>query len=292
MPDITVLVDKTVKLPDESPRITLKQPLAYDNAKAHTVMIRAVNRDGTDADLTGVGVNASMLRADGQTVFPINGSTDGNVAFVILPASCYLVPGRFKLTLNLTLLTDPEGVDDFSTETSYTKGALVVHEGVVYRFTTDHAAGAWTGNDAVLDSATRTALWVEGNVERNISTDIIDPGTPVTNIEGIIETAQTAAQAAASAAAEAIEAAQEAEGYTDAIAPDYADVVFPVASGAQLCWHEGTLYVSSQTITTAEAWDADHWTETDVSSELARCIRISGPDIATVAEAKTYLDID
>lgn len=38
--------------------------------------------------------------------------------------------------------------DEFSSSTAYTKGTMVMKESVLYRFTADHAAGAWTGSDA------------------------------------------------------------------------------------------------------------------------------------------------
>lgn len=292
MPEIYCIVNRTVKLSEPSGKVTLQQPLAYDNALAHAIRVTVVQDDGTPEYLEDISAVGSFVRSDGKTVTPIMGTVAGDTAEIILPASCYVSPGRFKCTLNLCRLTDADGVDAFDPTESYDPGDLVTYGGIVFEFTAAHE-GAWTGEDVALKTdAARTVLWVEGTVERNITNDLIDPGTPVGNIPQAIANAQAAATSAASAAADAIEAAQEAEGYTDAIAPDYADVVFPVASGAQLCWHEGTLYVSAQTITTAEAWNSDHWTETDVSSELARCIRISGPDIATVAEAKTYLDID
>lgn len=36
---------------------------------------------------------------------------------------------------------------DFASNVAYSQGDYVTHEGVFYRFTSDHAAGAWTGND-------------------------------------------------------------------------------------------------------------------------------------------------
>lgn len=52
----------------------------------------------------------------------------------------------------------------------------------------------------------RTAMWVEGYVEKNTSEDILDPGTPVTNIDQVIAEATAAAEAADDAAAAAIAA--------------------------------------------------------------------------------------
>lgn len=37
---------------------------------------------------------------------------------------------------------------DFSAETAYSAGQYVWYSGALYRFTSDHAAGAWTGTDA------------------------------------------------------------------------------------------------------------------------------------------------
>ena len=126
---------------------------------------------------------------------------------------------------------------------------------------------------------------MEGYVEKNVTGTIIDPGTPVGNITQAIATANAAATSAASAAAEAFEAASEAEEYADSIAPNYADVEFPVAAGGQLCWHEGALYVSLVDISSAENWTSAHWAATDVSTEIGKRV------VATTAETRTYLGI-
>lgn len=42
----------------------------------------------------------------------------------------------------------PEIAPLFSPNSAYTKGDCVIHEAVLYKFTANHAAGAWTGNDA------------------------------------------------------------------------------------------------------------------------------------------------
>lgn len=177
MADVYCIVRRTVKITEEAPVVTLKRPLAYDNAYAHAVEVTLLNDDDTPADLTGAGVVATMLRADGRGVFPINGTITGNIAQVILPPACYVVPGRIKLTVNLAKPTSPAGVDAFSASTAYSKGDLVVVNGVVYRFTDDHPQGEWTGTDAVPDSTIRTILWVDGTAERNTSKELVDPGS-------------------------------------------------------------------------------------------------------------------
>ena len=54
--------------------------------------------------------------------------------------------------------------------------------------------------DVTNGGKTRTALWVNGTVERKNSTSIVDPGTPVTNYETIIANANAAAERANAAA--------------------------------------------------------------------------------------------
>lgn len=207
--DVYCIVRRTVKITEEAPVVTLKRPLAYDNAYAHAVEVTLINDDDTPADLTGAGVVATMLRADGRGVSPINGTITGNIAQVILPPACYVVPGRIKLTVNLAKPTSPAGVDAFSASTAYSKGDLVVVNGVVYRFTDDHPQGEWTGTDATPDSTVRTIIWVEGTAERNTSAEMVDPGSSY-GITAAIGEANAAAASATQAASLATQAAQEA----------------------------------------------------------------------------------
>lgn len=163
MAEINCIINQTVLMSEPTKKIHLREPLAYNNANAHAMRVTVFNDDGNEMDLTGVGVTGSMKRCDNYTVEPINGTVSGNVAEVLLPASCYVVPGRFTFTMNLT------------------------------------------GN-----GTTRTVLWVEGMVERNTTDSIVDPGTPVSNIDQAIGRANSAASAAETAAASATEAASDA----------------------------------------------------------------------------------
>lgn len=225
MADVYCIVRRTVKITEEAPVVTLKRPLAYDNAYAHAVEVTLINDDDTPADLTGAGVVATMLRADGRGVSPISGTITGNIAQVIFPPACYVVPGRIKLTVNLAKPTSPAGVDAFSTSTAYSKGDLVVVNGVVYRFTDDHPQGEWTGTDATPDSTVRTILWVEGRAERNTSDVIVDPGSSY-GITAAIGEANAAAASATQAATRANAAAERAEQYGDFIEEDTDGIVF------------------------------------------------------------------
>ena len=67
---------------------------------------------------------------------------------------------------------------------------------------------------------TRTVLWVEGRVSKKQTDDIVDPGTPVTNIETAIGNANAAATSATNAATSATNAASAANAAAASIA-DY-----------------------------------------------------------------------
>ena len=108
MADVYCVVSQSVTLSTPTQKMQLSQPLAYDNALAHSMRVIAYNDDGTDADLSGVGVSGSFLCSNGETV-PIasgeiieNAAGAKNIAEVILPAACYRCPGRFKFTMNLS----------------------------------------------------------------------------------------------------------------------------------------------------------------------------------------------
>lgn len=203
MADVYCIVNKTMQLSDRTQKTNINEPLAYDNALAHAMRVTVVNDDGPE-DLSGVGVVGNFKKSNGETVTPINGTVSGNVAEVILPASCYVTPGRFEFTLNLSKsgAESTDGIAEFSTSKAYQEGDKVVYDGKVYVFTQSHSAGAWNGNDAQQSilNYTRTALWVQGHVEKNVNGTIIDPGTPVGNISTAIANANAAATAASEAA--------------------------------------------------------------------------------------------
>ena len=117
--NVYCLVSRTINISEPTKKLNLVQPLAYSNSKAHCMRVTVVNEDGTDADLTGIGVSASFKRSDGNTVEPINGTATGNVAEVILPGSCYVSPGRFTFTMDLTKATDSTGISAFSSSVAY-----------------------------------------------------------------------------------------------------------------------------------------------------------------------------
>lgn len=94
------IVNRNIVRDDPTDKITLRAPLAYNNSLAHSMRVTVYERDGSPSDLTGVSVQGWFLRADNQTVV-ITGAVAGNMAEIILPQSCYVVPGRYKFTMNL-----------------------------------------------------------------------------------------------------------------------------------------------------------------------------------------------
>lgn len=163
--DVNCIVSRTIRLAEPTKKITLHEPLAYNNQFAHAMQVAVVDDDKQPVELTGVSVVGTFLNNDGVTVDPIVGTVDGNVASVLLPPGCYVCPGWYRFTMNL-----------------------------------------------VSGDASRTVLWVEGMVERNVSGNISDPGTPVGNIEQAVGNANNAATAANQAAAAAQEVVDGVEG--------------------------------------------------------------------------------
>ena len=100
------LVEATARLDEPTRKKHLPTPLMYSNVDAHAMRLTVVNNDGTPADLTDVAASATFLRSDNSTVEPILGEITGNVVEVILPGSCYTVPGRFEFSLNLAYGTE------------------------------------------------------------------------------------------------------------------------------------------------------------------------------------------
>ena len=85
-----------LKIDDLTGHISLGENLA------HTFIIRGVDSTGQKVDITGT-ITASVLRADGGTVW-VNGGTivDGE-ALITLSRQCYTVPGRIIVSIYATV---------------------------------------------------------------------------------------------------------------------------------------------------------------------------------------------
>lgn len=106
--EVYCIVNETKTIETPTKKIDLAEPLAYNNAYAHAFRVTIHNDDESEGNLAGVSVSGTFLKANDEAVDPIIGSVingeGGNpcVAQIILPPSCYVQPGRFKFTMNLT----------------------------------------------------------------------------------------------------------------------------------------------------------------------------------------------
>lgn len=174
-----------------------------------------VTSDGKPVSLSGASVTGYFLRsADGSTI-PIPGTASGSVASVVLPEACYTLPGRFALTVKVSL--------------GGSRHAVYVCEGSIFRSTTDsiidpghnipdleellamldqmeQATDAAKKATTEANAATSSANTAAGKATTAAGTANTAAGKADTAAKG----ADAAAQKAASAAAEASTAAQQA----------------------------------------------------------------------------------
>lgn len=269
------IINQTGRLSDPTKKLRLDEPLAYSNQRAHSFRF-TVLAEGSDAPetLTGVGVTGQFMQqgvTPNRTVAPINGTVTGNVCEVILPASCYVVPGRYRFTMDISVSVPTTGVPAFSTTTNYSIGDEVVYQNTVWAFIESHSAGAWTGTDAMVVMENRTILWVEGIVERNSTEEIVDPGTPIPNVTAAINNANAAASAANAAATLANGAAEAAEGAAEEaignFAPAFAEATAN-AAGTYVTYTDGKMYFLPNGHTANTTWANTTKSEVKVGGEL------------------------
>lgn len=111
-------------------RTPVKPLMALANKNAHIFQIN-VMRNGVPETLTGAGCSATFVRADDVSV-PLDGEIAGSTASVTLTDACYRVPGKFKLTINLstTEITSAIFIGDGSVMTTSTD-TIVDEEGII-----------------------------------------------------------------------------------------------------------------------------------------------------------------
>lgn len=189
MDNVYCIVSLTGRISQPTQRKTLREPLVYNNMKAHCLRFHALNDNGSPADLTGVGVTGDFTVSGHNSILPILGTVNGNTAELILPAPCYAYAGRYTAHMNLTK-----------------------------------------------NGQTRTVMTVDGFVERNTTDAIVDPGTPVSNIETAINGANAAAAAANASAAQAnaaLETVAQAAARANAVADQVGAKVGEIAKNTQ-----------------------------------------------------------
>ena len=80
---------------------------------------------------------------------------------------------------------------EFSTETTYTAGNFVYHEGKLYQFNADHSAGAWDSTDVVeanvTDQVVSNASAIAGLTASDVAYDNTDSGLTATEVQGAVD---------------------------------------------------------------------------------------------------------
>lgn len=180
---ITSIHKYAVDINADTLRDTLRTPLGMHNAQAQTFAV-VVTEGGAPATLTGAGCTGYFIRADGYTV-TISGTVSGNVAMVTLPAACYAVQGRCKLSVNVTI--------------GSTIHTLLMVEGYADR----------TRTDAIVDDS----KLIPSIDELLAQISAMEAATAASKTA--TSSANTAASAANTAAARANTAAEAAEGIAD-----------------------------------------------------------------------------
>lgn len=180
---ITSIHKYAVDLNADTLQDTLRTPLGMHNAQAQTFAV-VVTEGGAPATLTGAGCTGYFIRADGYTV-TISGTVSGNVAMVTLPAACYAVQGRCKLSVNVTI--------------GSTIHTLLMVEGYADR----------TRTDAIVDDS----KLIPSIDELLAQISAMEAATAASKTA--TSSANTAASAANTAAARANTAAEAAEGIAD-----------------------------------------------------------------------------
>ena len=117
-----------------------------------------------------------------------------------------------------------------------------------------------SGNDV-----TSAIYAVSGNVYRSTSDTIIDPTGEIPSLEELIAQIEACEDATDDALA-------AAAFVPNMIAPDYADLTFPVKVG-DFCTHENYVYRCKIPIASAEAWDSSKWDKVTTCGEISDIVR-------------------
>ena len=96
MANIAIL--RTVNLDNPVQIETLNGVFFSNENSAHRFSITCM-RGGQPYSIATTAIVARVMLANGQTIEVNNGTVDGNVATVVLPADCYKVPGRIRIAI-------------------------------------------------------------------------------------------------------------------------------------------------------------------------------------------------
>lgn len=198
---LTIDINRKIELSEGA----LEQPLGIKfvsgDKQAHRVNAE-LYRGGKPADLSGATVLGRFLRADGATV-EVQGEVTGNVASVTFDATCYAVPGRLDVSLQLTqsgVITTPlilhAMIRRGATNVIVDPGNIISDLSELLEMIDDMDSAR-----EAAAAATETALEAAGGASQAAGTAIASA-----------EAADTAADGALGAAQEALDAGARADG--------------------------------------------------------------------------------
>ena len=198
---LTIDINRKIELSEGA----LEQPLGIKfvsgDKQAHRVNAE-LYRGGKPVDLSGATVLGRFLRADGATV-EVQGQVTGNVASVTFDATCYAVPGRLDVSLQLTqsgVITTPlilhAMIRRGATNVIVDPGNIISDLSELLEMIDDMDSAR-----EAAAAATETALEAAGGASQAAGTAIASA-----------EAADTAAAGALAAAQEALDAGARADG--------------------------------------------------------------------------------
>lgn len=185
-----------------------KKPLSQGNALADKIVVH-VQDCGKDVDLSGMGVNALVVRFDGQTV-PLTGTIEDGAACITLDKDSYAVPGEARVTVMLSAGEMVQTVLVLLLNVDTSQTSIVVDNGTIGDLT--DLLGA------IAEMRTATADALEAAAEANAAVDnvkaVLTDAAPsiIADASGNSVTITDAAERPAKSIVSIIEAVQSGEG--------------------------------------------------------------------------------
>lgn len=123
-------------------------PYYHNNAKYYAEQAEASKRAAASSETAaGTAAAAAQEWATGQDDPTAEPGETNNAAYYAAQAAESATAAAGSAASGIAALANE--APTFDTSTAYTAGEYVLYNSVLYRFTADHAAGAWTGTDAV-----------------------------------------------------------------------------------------------------------------------------------------------
>lgn len=158
-----------------------------------------VTKNGQAVNITG-GVTGYVIRQDGETVV-MTGSATANKAYIVLPASCYVVPGRIDIVIKngtTTLVACSGTVTRTTTDTIVDPGHIIPSIEELLAKIADCEAATTAANTAAANANTKAALADEKATLANTKANLADEkATAANTAAGAANTAAGTANAAA-----------------------------------------------------------------------------------------------